>query len=156
MWRNIECKYGCISFQTIQHGKASTKCPVRDKLLLGRNVWFGHLTKAPVKIENNVCARVTNCFSSHGRVILLRRNSGNKHQNNTRVSVGIVRHESTCIILFHTRHNESINDDKNDDLYSSSPCLTRSILILLMTSQPIADDVTMTRQLWRDHANNDI
>ena len=25
-----------------------------------------------------------------------------------------------------------------------------------MTSQSIADDVTMTRQLWRDHDNDDI
>ena len=42
----------------------------------------------------------------------LRRNSGNRHQNNTRVSTEPVRHERTYIIVFHTRHNESINDDK--------------------------------------------
>ena len=35
----------------------------------------------------------------------------NKHQNNTRVSAETVRHESTYIISFLTRHNESINDD---------------------------------------------
>ena len=29
-----------------------------------------------------------------------------------------VRHESTYIILFLTRHNQSINDDKNDDCYT--------------------------------------
>ena len=28
--------------------------------------------------------------------------------------------------------------------------------LLLMTSQSIADDVTMTRQLWRDHVNREI
>ena len=49
-----------------------------------------------------------------------------------------------------------MNDDKNDDLYILSPCLTRSVFVLLMTSQAIVDDVTMTRQLWRDHVNNDI
>ena len=86
----------------------------------------------------------------------LRSNEGNKHQNNTRVSTGTVRHESTYIILFLTRHKESIKDDKNDDLYTSSPCLGRLVFILLMTSQSIADDVTMTRQLWHDHVNNDI
>ena len=86
----------------------------------------------------------------------LRSNEGNKHQNNTRVSTEIVRHESTYIILFLTRHNESIIDDKNDDFYTSSPCLTRSVFDLLITSQSIADDVTMARQLWRDHVNNDI
>ena len=42
----------------------------------------------------------------------LRSNEGNKHQNNTRVSDKTVRLESTYIILFLTRHNESINDDE--------------------------------------------
>ena len=42
----------------------------------------------------------------------LRSNEGNKHQNNTRVSAETVHHESTYIILFLTRHNESLNDDK--------------------------------------------
>ena len=69
-------------------------------------------------------------------------------KNNTRVSAETVRHESTYIILFLTRQNESINDDKNDDLYTLSPCPTLSGFVLVMTSQSIADDVTMTRQLW--------
>ena len=86
----------------------------------------------------------------------LRSNEGNKHQNNTRVSAETVRHESTYIILFLTRHNKSINDDKNDDLYTSSSGPTRSVFDLIMTSQSIADDVTMTRQLWRDRVNSDI
>ena len=85
----------------------------------------------------------------------LRSNEGNKYQNNTRVSAEMVRYESTYIILFLTWQNESINDYKNDELYTSSPCLTRSVLVLLMTSQAI-DDVIMTRQLWGDHVNNDI
>ena len=46
----------------------------------------------------------------------LRSNEGYKHQNNTRVSAETVRHESTYIILFLTRHDESTNDDKDDDL----------------------------------------
>ena len=58
-----------------------------------------------------------------------------------------LRHESAYIILILTRHNESMNDDKNEDLYTSSPCFTRSVFVLLMTSQSIAYDVTMTRQL---------
>ena len=86
----------------------------------------------------------------------LRSNEGNKHKNNTRVNAETVRHESTYIILFLARHNESINDDKNDDLCTSSPCLTRSVFVWLMTSQRIADDATIARQLWRDHVNNDI
>ena len=86
----------------------------------------------------------------------LRNNKGNKHKNNSRASAETVRHKSTYIILFLTRNNESINDDKNDDLYTLSPCLTRSVFVLVMTSQSIADDVKMTRQLWYEHANNDI
>ena len=44
------------------------------------------------------------------------RNKGNNHQNNTRVSAETVRHKSAYIVLYLTPHNESINDDKNDDL----------------------------------------
>ena len=36
------------------------------------------------------------------------------------------------------------------------PCLTHLGYILLMTSQMIADNITMTRQLGRDHMNSDI
>ena len=49
-----------------------------------------------------------------------------------------------------------MNDDENDDLHTSTQCLTRSIYILLMTSQSIANDVTITRQLWRYRVNSDI
>ena len=71
---------------------------------------------------------------------------GNKHQNNTWVSTETVRHESIHILFF-TRHNESINDDENDDLYTSSQGLICSVFVLLMTLLYIADDVTVTRQL---------
>ena len=74
-------------------------------------------------------------------------NEGYKYQNNMQVSTETARHDGTYIILFLIWHNESINEDKNDDLYTSFPCLTCSILALLMTSQSTADDVTMTRQL---------
>ena len=57
----------------------------------------------------------------------------NKHQNNTWVSAETVRRESTYIILFLTRH-ESTNDNKNGDLYTSSLCLTCSVVVLVMTS----------------------
>ena len=83
----------------------------------------------------------------------LRSIKGNKQHDSTRVSAQTVHHESTYISLFLTRHNESIKDDKNGDPHTSTPCLTRSVYILLMTSQSIADDVTMTEQLWRDRVN---
>ena len=72
----------------------------------------------------------------------LRSNEGNKHQNNTRVSAETVRHESTYIILFLTRLNESINDDKNNDLYTSSP-------VSHLLSSRSADDVTIN--CWWRH-----
>ena len=71
-------------------------------------------------------------------------------------SAETVRPEITYIILFLTRYNESINTDKNDNLYTSSQCLTRSVLVLFLTSQSIAGDVTIIRQLWHDHVNDDI
>ena len=81
---------------------------------------------------------------------------GYKHQNNTRVSALKVRHESTYITLFLTRYNESINHVNDNDLHTLSLYPTRSAYVLLMTLQSIADDLTMTWQLWRDHMNSDI
>ena len=84
-------------------------------------------------IENNVCTRLKNCFSAHERVILV---------FISRVSAETVGHESTYIISFLTQYNEPTNDDKNDDLYTSSPCLILRFLFcwwrhnrLPMTSQ---------------------
>ena len=73
----------------------------------------------------------------------LRNNEENNTKNNTRVSAETVRHESTYVILFQTWHNDSINDDKNDDLYTSPPCLIRSVFVLLMTSQPPGLEATV-------------
>ena len=113
------------------------------------------------EIENDVSTQVTNCFISHKMVILVfisgvQSNEGNKHQNNTWVSTEAVRHESTYIIFFLTQHNETITYDNKNYLCTSSPCLTRSLSVLLMMSQLIADDITMTSQLWCDHMNSDI
>ena len=73
----------------------------------------------------------------------LRSDEGNKHHNNTWVSAETVCQESIYIIVFLTWHNESINDDKND--YTLSVWLTRLVFVLLMTSQSIANDITMAR-----------
>ena len=40
-----------------------------------------------------------------------------------------VRNESTYINLFHTRQNESINDDENDEIHTSTSCPTRLVYI---------------------------
>ena len=50
---------------------------------------------------------------------------------NIQVSTETIRHVSTYIILFLNWHNESINDDKNDDLYTPYPYLTRPVFVLL-------------------------
>ena len=79
----------------------------------------------------NVCTRVADCFSTHKRVILVF------------ISWVAKQLKSAYIILFLTWHNK----DKNDDLLTSTPFLTRWVYVLLMSSQSIIDDVTITRQL---------
>ena len=74
-----------------------------------------------------------------------------KYQNNTRVSADTVRHESTYIILFLTRHNESINEDENT-IFTHHPHVSLARFSfcwwrpnrLLMTSQwpDICDAIT--------------
>ena len=50
---------------------------------------------------NNVCILVTDHFCARSSVILvLLRNSGNKHKNNPLVSAETVRHSSTYIFLY--------------------------------------------------------
>ena len=60
--------------------------------------------------------------------------------------------------LFYFLHDiTNKKDDENDDLKTSTPCLSRSVYGLLMTSQSIVYDVTITRQVWRrDRVNGDI
>ena len=71
----------------------------------------------------------------------LRSNEVNKYQKKTQVSAETFPRESTYIILFLTRHNESINDDKNDFAQGHRVSLARFSLCwlrhnrLLMTSQ---------------------
>ena len=48
--------------------------------------------------------------------------------------------EYICYFISYTT-NESINDNKNDDLHPSTSCLTLSVYVLLTTSQSIDDDV---------------
>ena len=72
----------------------------------------------------------------------LRSNEGNKYQDNTRVSTKTVRHESSYIILFLTRHNESINEYKTTS-FTHRPRVSLTLFSfcwwhhgrLLMTSQ---------------------
>ena len=82
---------------------------------------------------------MANCFCTHERGyfgVYFPRCEATR-QINTKITL------NTCIILFLTPHNQSINDDKNGDLHTS-------VYILLMRSQSIADDFIMARQLWRD------
>ena len=62
--------------------------------------------------------------------------------------------ESIYIILF--LNNKSINDPDHNNLGTSTPCFTRLVNVPFMMSQLIADDVTMTRQLWCWHMKIDI
>ena len=86
----------------------------------------------------------------------LHSNEGNKHPNNTRADTLTVRDESTYISLFLARHNGSINDDKTTIFTHCFHCFRVSPAQLTMTSQPIAEAITMTNQVWRDHLKNNI
>ena len=50
----------------------------------------------------------------------------------------------------------STNDDESDDPHPSIPFLAPPDHIQQMTLQSIVDDVTIARQLWRDHVKSDI
>ena len=59
---------------------------------------------------------MANCFCAQSGVIFvfisgLRSNWRNEFQNKNQISTLTVRHDSTYIVLFLTRHNEPINDD---------------------------------------------
>ena len=86
----------------------------------------------------------------------LQSNEWNNHQYNTRVSAETVQHKSKYIILFLIRHNDDKNDYKNENFHTLTLCLTHWVYVLLTTSQSIVHDVTITRQLWRDHVDSDI
>ena len=59
--------------------------------------------------------------------------------------------------LFYFLHDiTTIKMTKNDDRHTSTLCLTHWVYVLLMTSQSIGHDVTMTGQLWSGHVTNDI
>ena len=85
-----------------------------------------------------IWTRVANNLWTHESVIMLFTKTPKLHS----VSAWTVRHESTCIISFRTRHAESINDDKNDDIHTLIPSFTLSLHVLLMTSQSIGNDAT--------------
>ena len=53
---------------------------------------------------------------------------------------------------FYFLHNESINDDKNDDLHTSTPCLTRSFYVLLLMTSKWPDNYV--RSMWEVISNS--
>ena len=67
-------------------------------------------------------------------------NEGNKHQNNPRVYAWIFHHES----------KESINNDSNDDLHTSTRVSLTKVYVLLMTSQSTADDETIVARAGKN------
>ena len=108
-------------------------------------------------IENNVCTRVTNCFSAHSVYFL---SCEATREINTKVTLEWAQKLFVPRVhtLFYFLHDITTikNDDKNNNLHALTLCLTRWVYVLLMMSQSIVDDVTITRQLWRDHVNSDI
>ena len=123
-------------------------------------------------MENNVCTGVANCFCANERVIWclfpeLRKDEGNEHQNNTRVGAEQFVTRVYTLLYFlrdirihkwrRKRRSSHIDTIKQVMLGllrcfdTSTQFLACPDYILQMTSQSIADDVTITRQLWRQH-----
>ena len=111
-------------------------------------------------MENNVCNRVTNSFSAHERVMLglfpeLRSNEG----KNIKITLELAQKQfvARVHILFFFLHDirNPWMTIKRRSLHIV-PASHTFDFVLLMTSQSIADDVTMTRQLWCDYLNSDI
>ena len=132
--------WGTSSLRYLLYLRWQMECTVYSSKCVHQSIMWRHMRF----VAHLVCARVANCLCAHGSVILLfisgvAQQRGNKQHNNTRASAQTVHHESTHIILFLTRHNDLINDDKrrssNIDL-SHSPSLHA------------ADDVT-TDCRWR-------
>ena len=89
-------------------------------------------------IENNVWAVVANCSGEW--VIFC--NSKNKHE---RINSG---HGNTHIVFVSYTTYGQTNDDEKDDLHTSTLSLTRSVYVVLMTTQSIIQHVTT---LTREH-----
>ena len=92
--------------------------------------WFAGNGLAPITnkyIKNNVCTR-DELFqrSREGSFGVYFPSCEATREMKTKITL-----ESAYIIVFLTRHKESINEDKKHDLYTSSPCLTRSVFVLL-------------------------
>ena len=75
----------------------------------------------------------------------LRSNEGNEYQNKTWVSAETVRHEGTYIISF-------LHEITNSKMTMETTIFPKPHSLGFRS----ADDVTMTRQLWRDRMNNGI
>ena len=99
------------------------------------------------------CTRIEQCIDSSGELFIRAREGRTRRDGNKHQSPWTVPHGSTCIISSLTRHNKSINDDENDDLQTSTPCLTHSIYVLLVITIEWShhDDqtiVTRARKKW--------
>ena len=78
-----------------------------------------------------------------------------KTTNNPQVSPETVHHGSTYIIIILTWQNETMNDDKTK-IFTYRPVSDSLGFRSADDVTTIADDVTMTRQLWCYHLNNGI
>ena len=99
-----------------------------------------------------------NCFSAHKRVILVFYFPSCKatREINTNITLEWAQKQLDTRVntLFYFLRDDKI-DYENKDFHTLTLCLTHWVYVLL-TSQSIVHDVTITRQLWRDHVDSDI
>ena len=78
----------------------------------------------------------------------------NKHDKYTRVHIQFITKVYAPFCYLHAITNPYMT--LKEDPHTSTPCLTRSVHMLLMAWKLIGDDITITRQLWRDCVNGGI
>ena len=135
------------------------KIPFTESKLCTRYVWWSSIKANEITMvyhrsisvvymerENNVwCTPVANCLCAHDILLW-------EIDNKITLSERINYSSQEYIHYFISYTAYRIHKWRwNDDIHTSFPCLSRSLYVLLITSQSIGDDVTMTRQLWRDY-----
>ena len=104
-----------------------------------------------IVISNNVGTRMANCFCAYERDILVfisqvailakqRAKWTPKQHSSQWLSYSSSREYIHYFISCTTW--KSVNCDENDDVHTSTPCITRSVYVLLVKPQSNADDVT--------------
>ena len=134
-WQHVKPR-GC-GIEYLKVNKAEKVVRRRENTIIKTPVEF-HRDYEKYQIGFSRPRHFAKCFTHSTHFIL-----GRKYQRSAFLDFCDGTRIFLHIILYRTWHNESINDDKKSDLHTLSSSLTRSVYVLLLMSQSVADDVTM-------------